>query len=136
MVSPSRSTPPEKGIYIYYPNIDHDIQFIPHRQIDKQLNKLSKYFPYMIINLLGQLYDLHCHPLEKVFFTIQDSEACGNIVPVACIGDGEYAFSYEDFIAEFPNIQSLVNSSYVPIVQRGPWSASSSCINNKPKGFK
>lgn len=125
----------KKGIYIYFPNINKDLFCAPCEEIDNLHAVLGRNIPRSVIRKIKHHYRVHRFPFEMVLVALQGNEVFGAILPIPTKENKNYAFSYKDFIAEFPDIKSLRKSTYTPT---GVLSSSGSNVSkrNCQKGFK
>jgi hypothetical protein len=125
----------KKGIYIYFPNINKDLFCVPCEEIDNLYAVLGRDIPRSVIRKIKHHYRIHRFPFEMVLVALQGNEVCGAILPIPTKENKNYAFSYKDFIAEFPDIKSLRKSTYAPT---GDLASSGSNVSkrNCQKGFK
>ena len=113
---PEKGRAPEKGFCIYFPLFPaNDNWFlIPEAEQEEVISQLAKRYPNCAIEEgLRAALDDYVFPFQKVILIIEKGRTCVLIHDVKQTDKGEFYFDPDEFIEQFPTLDSVMKEEQV-----------------------
>ena len=110
---PGKEVMPRAGFVIYFPRFDQDLFQVPQSEQERVIKKLGSGYGSHIEKALRAAIEDHLFPFQKVVLIIDGGRQCVFIHDLK-LSNGEWRFVPEEFINEFPSIDSVMNKQDNP----------------------
>ena len=112
---PEKGRAPEKGFCIYFPLFpaNHDWFQIPEAKQEEVISQLAEHYSNCSIEGLRAALDDYVFPFQKVILIIEEGRTCVLIQDVKQTDKGEFYFEPDEFIEQFPTLDSVMKGEQV-----------------------